>query len=172
MRRIRNIVLCYESLGEMAQSYEFLTALRSFHVYSNTGNWRPYVGQKIPFEREHSNPHDRFVVAGNIMFEGKIAPVTVGHVPRELVRNVWYAIMEGEKFEAFSFGTSSPGRLLYDLEQIATEMKSSDHVYSFNSEEHTKSPRNFLKWNTPFIAILDWGVPNGSLQGPKCNSAE
>ena len=67
---------------------------------------------------------------------------------------------------------NSPGRLLYDLEQSATEMKSSDHVYSFNSEEHTKIPRKFLKWNTPFIAILDWGVPNGTLQGPKCNSAE
>ena len=56
----------------MAQSYEFLTALRGFHVYSNTVDWRPYVGQKITFKRGHSNLHDRFAVAGKTMFKGKI----------------------------------------------------------------------------------------------------
>ena len=76
-----------------------MTALRSFHVYSNTVNWRPYVGQKITFKREHSNLHP-FAVAGKTMFKGKITPVAVGHVPRELARYVWYAIMEGAKFEA------------------------------------------------------------------------
>ena len=50
--------------------------------------------------REHNNPHDHFAVAGKTMLKGKIAPVTVGHVPRELARYVWYAIMEGAKFEA------------------------------------------------------------------------
>ena len=84
----------------MAQSYEFFTALRGFHVYSNTVNWRQYVGQKITFKREHNNPHDRFVVAAKTMLKGKIASVTVDHVPRELARYVWYAIMEGAKFEA------------------------------------------------------------------------
>ena len=82
------------------QSYEFFTGLRGFHVYSNTVNRRPYVGQKITFKREHNNPHDRFAVAGKTMLKGKIAPVTVGHVPRELARYVWYARMEGAKFEA------------------------------------------------------------------------
>ena len=84
----------------MAQSYEFFTALRDFHVYSNAVNWRPYVGQNITFKRKQNNPHDRFAVAGKTMLKGKIAPVTVGHVPRELGRSVWYAIMEGAKFEA------------------------------------------------------------------------
>ena len=84
----------------MAQSYEFFTALRGFHVYSNTVNWRLYVGQKITFKREHNNPHDRFAVAGKTRLKGKIALVTVGHVPRELARYVWYAIMEGAEFEA------------------------------------------------------------------------
>ena len=84
----------------MAQSYEFFTALRGFHVYSNTVNWRQYVGQKITFKREHNNPHDRVAVAAKTMLKGKIAPVTVDHVPQELARYVWYAIMEGAKFEA------------------------------------------------------------------------
>ena len=40
------------------------------------------------------------MVAGKTMLKGKIAPVTVGHVPQELARYIWYAIMEGAKFEA------------------------------------------------------------------------
>ena len=63
-------------------------------------NLRPYVGQKITFKREHSNPNDSFAVPGKTMFKGKIAPVTADHVPRELARYVWYAIMEGGKFKA------------------------------------------------------------------------
>ena len=27
-----------------------------YHVYSNTAKWKPYVGQKIKFKREHNNP--------------------------------------------------------------------------------------------------------------------
>ena len=65
----------------------FLLRLASF-MSTQTLNWRPYVGQKITFKREHNNPHDRFAVAGKTMLKGKIAPVTVGHVPRELARYV------------------------------------------------------------------------------------
>ena len=40
--------------------------------------------QKITFSKEEKNPHDRFAVAGKAMLKGKLCPVTVGHVPREM----------------------------------------------------------------------------------------
>ena len=36
----------------MADHLEFYTGLRGFHVYSNTINWRPDVGQKLTFKRK------------------------------------------------------------------------------------------------------------------------
>ena len=52
--------------------------------------WRPYVGQKLTFMREHDNRHDKFAVAGKIMLKGKIGLIIVGHIPRELSRYTWY----------------------------------------------------------------------------------
>ena len=80
--------------------FEFHTGLRGFHVYSNTINSRPYVGQKLTFKREHDNRHDKFAVAGKTMVKGKIGLIIVGHIPRELSRYTWYAIQEEVKFEA------------------------------------------------------------------------
>ena len=56
------------------------------------------LGQQITFSKEENNPHDRFAVAGKAMLKGKLCPVTVGHVPREMSRHVWYAITEGADF--------------------------------------------------------------------------
>jgi hypothetical protein len=84
----------------MTETFEFLTGLRGFHVYCNTVNWVPYTGQNISFKREHNNKHDNFAVAGKTLLKGRIGPITVGHVPRELSRHTWYAIQCGAQFEA------------------------------------------------------------------------
>ena len=76
----------------MTDTFEFFTGLRGFHVYCNTVNWVPYVGQNIIFKREYNSKHDRFVMAGKTLLKGRTAPITVAHVPREPSRHTWYAI--------------------------------------------------------------------------------
>lgn len=83
---------------DTAELFCFTTGLRGFHVYSNTVGWKPYLHQKITFKREVDNVHDRFAVAGLVTLPGTLAPVIVGHVPRELSRYVWYALGKGAKF--------------------------------------------------------------------------
>ena len=55
----------------MADNFEFYTGLRGYDVYSNTVSWKPYVGQKITFKREHNNPYDKFVFAGIVTMKGR-----------------------------------------------------------------------------------------------------
>ena len=50
----------------MVDNFEFYTGLRGYHAYSNTVSWKPYVGHKIKFKREHNNPYDKFAVAGKV----------------------------------------------------------------------------------------------------------
>ena len=59
-------------------------ALRGFHVYRNTENWAPIIGEELTFMSKHHNNHDRFAVAGQSFLPGRLAPVTVRHMPREL----------------------------------------------------------------------------------------
>ena len=80
----------------MTDTFEFFTGLKGFHVYCNTVNWVPYVEQNIIFKLEYNNKHHSFDVAGKTLLKLRIAPITVGHVPRELSRHTWYAIQEGE----------------------------------------------------------------------------
>ena len=87
-----------EDAMQTAQSFCFTTGLRGFHVYSTTKGWKPYLQQKITFKREHNNVHDRFAVSGLTTLRGTLAPVVVGHIPRELSRYVWYALQKGAKF--------------------------------------------------------------------------
>ena len=68
--------------------------IRGYHVYGNTENWKPYVGEYIAFRQEHANPHDRFAVIGQSDINGRVA-ITVGHVPREISRHIWYALHYG-----------------------------------------------------------------------------
>ena len=85
-------------MAQITLTYVFTTALRGFHVYRS--EWKPYIGQNITFKQEFENPHDRFAVAGKANLPGKLCAVSVGHVPREMSRHVWYAITEGAEFSA------------------------------------------------------------------------
>ena len=47
---------------------------------------------ELTFMPEHHNNHDRFAVAGQSFVPGRLAPVTVEHVARELSQYIWHAI--------------------------------------------------------------------------------
>ena len=71
----------------MANNFEFYIGLRGYLLYSNTVStvsWKPYVGQKLTFKKDHNNPYDKFAVTGKIMMKGKIGLIVVGRVPRKL----------------------------------------------------------------------------------------
>ena len=79
----------------VVQHFKFAPALRGFHVYKNTENWRPSKGQELTFHREFNNDFHRSAVAGKTLLPGKLAPSIVGHVPREVSRYIWYALRYG-----------------------------------------------------------------------------
>ena len=84
----------------MANNSEFCSGLNRYHVYSSTVNWKPYVGQKIAFKKEHNNPSDKFAVARKVTMKGMVGLIVVGHIPRKLYQYLWFSIREGPKFEA------------------------------------------------------------------------
>ena len=49
----------------------------------------------MTFHREFDNDFDGFAVTGKTLLPGKLAPLTVGHVPRKLSRYIWYALRYG-----------------------------------------------------------------------------
>ena len=44
---------------------------------------------------ELSNKYARFAVAGKVLLPNKLARVVVGHIPREISRYTWHAILNG-----------------------------------------------------------------------------
>ena len=87
-------------MAQISTSVNFGCGLHGFHFYANTANWKPILGERISFKRELDNEHDKFAVAGQKILRGKLAPETIGHIPREIPRHVWYAILEGAKITA------------------------------------------------------------------------
>ena len=93
--------------------FTFVTALGSFHVYHGTVNWNPYIGQDLSFKCELNNMHKKFAVCSKALLPGKIVPVDVGHVAKELSRHIWFAIQKGTKVSAVVDNTKSkPSPLL------------------------------------------------------------
>ena len=99
----------------IANTFEYFTGLKGFHVYSNTVNYKPHIGQKISFKREHNNNYDKFAVARKTLLKGIIGAVTVRHIPRELSRHTWYVIQEGANFQATVYDTKGKPSLLIQV---------------------------------------------------------
>ena len=107
----------------MTDTFEFFTGLRGFCVCCNTVKWVPYVGQNIIFKCEYNNKRDRFAVAGKTLLKGCIAPITVGHVPRELSRHTWHVIQEGAQFKAMVHNTKARPPLAQSELEIPIRVK-------------------------------------------------
>ena len=56
---------------------------------------RTSLKQQFAFKQEKDNKHDRFAVAGQTILPGTPSPFTVGHIPIELSRYIWYALQRG-----------------------------------------------------------------------------
>ena len=53
------------------------------------------MGKKyLLIKREFNDIHDRFAVAGQVLIRGKLCPVNVGHMPREISQYIWFAILD------------------------------------------------------------------------------
>jgi hypothetical protein len=83
------------SEGTVAE-IKFVTGLRGYHVYRT--NWKPHLKQPLTFKQERNNEHDRF--AGQTNLPGTLSPSTVGHIPLELSRYIWYALERGASINA------------------------------------------------------------------------
>lgn len=68
-------------------AFNFTSAIRGFHVYRY--NWTPVVGERLRSAREYGNPHDKHAVAVTLK------NITVGHVPMEISKVVWYFVRKG-----------------------------------------------------------------------------
>ena len=68
-----------------------------------TENWNPFLEENVRFRREVGNEADRFAVAGHVRIPGRLGRVVVGHVPRELSRYIWHAMLWGCEFNASVF---------------------------------------------------------------------
>ena len=82
--------------------FGFSTAVRGFHVYRRV--WFPHPGQHLRAEREHMNAEDRFVIAvrersGAGADEDADNRPIVGHLPRELSKELWYFLLHGGVLE-------------------------------------------------------------------------
>ena len=72
---------------------EHKVASRGWHVYGRSVWQRPSYDDKIFAEKdtdERATAHDKFAVAWKKEDRGKVVPDTVGHVPREISRAVWF----------------------------------------------------------------------------------
>ena len=83
------------SEGTVAE-IKFVTGLRGY-PFSRT-NWKPHLKQPLTFKQERNNEHDRF--AGQTNLPGTLSPSTVGHIPLELSRYIWYALERGASINA------------------------------------------------------------------------
>ena len=86
-------------------TFDFITGLRGFHVYRDI--WKPSLNQFINFKQERNNCYDRFAVAGMTKLPGTLAASIAGHMPRELIRCIWYAIERGAPITATLVSTQA-----------------------------------------------------------------
>ena len=67
----------------MANTFEYITGLRAFYMYSNMANWKPHIGQKISFKCKGNSNCDDIVTTGKNLLKGRIGAFTVGHISIE-----------------------------------------------------------------------------------------
>ena len=66
------------------------------------------------FKQEKDNKHDRFVVAGQTILPGTLFHSTVGHVPIEVSRHIWHALVcTAESMVSSLFNTRDKVLVLY-----------------------------------------------------------
>ena len=73
-------------------------------------NWKPHIGRKTSFKREHNNNYNKFAVAGKTLLIEWIGAVTV--------------VIEGQKFQATVYDTKTkPSSLIQGGLEIPIKVK-------------------------------------------------
>ena len=115
--------------------------VRGHHVYKD--NWIPEVGDKFEVKIEEMNCHDRYASA--VIVNGE----TVGHVPREFSKPVYYFIKNNGCVTGEVYGRRK-------LSEICMKGLEIPCVYDFFfwKEEHKKTDKN-PKGSRLFIFIVN-----------------
>ena len=130
----------------------FKIGLRGFHFYKQTENWQPFAGQSVYFRRELDNEADRFAVAGLVRMDGRNERITVGHVPRELSRHFWHAILHGCTFSA---SVTHPRHKSSPLMQGGLEIELDVKAWWGDLEKLSILNQNVLLYNYPKDDYVD-----------------
>ena len=77
---------------EATDVYSFESAARGYHFYRSV--WNARIGEQLQATQDDDNTEDRFAVALTKNNQ------TVGHVPREQSRILWYFLSHGGKLTA------------------------------------------------------------------------
>ena len=72
---------------QCSDSDENTSVIRDHHIYRSI--WTPIIGEKLVFEAQDDNEHDKLAVA--VMKDGCI----VGHVPRSISQVLWFYLKRG-----------------------------------------------------------------------------
>ena len=75
--------------------FEFTTGLKGYHIYKNTKNQRPFVGQEISFKKDLANERDHFSMSGKVLLPNKLLLEVISHTLQEIGRDNWHAILNG-----------------------------------------------------------------------------
>ena len=82
----------------MERGFSTIIASRGWHVYCKS-NWQtPKEGQELFAENESNSDIlkcDPYAVAWKIKFASKIAPIVVGHIPKEISHFVNFFLIHG-----------------------------------------------------------------------------
>ena len=135
-----------EGQADSSFSFKFLMGLRGFHHYRHAENWQPFRRQLVRFKRELDNEKDRFAVAGHVRIQGRAGRVTVGHVPRELSRYIWHALLWGCEFKA---SVKNPHYRPSPLMQGGLEIEIEVEVYWGDEEKCNKLKEYLASCNYP-----------------------
>lgn len=100
------------SESESISKFTFMCGLRGFHVYQEI--WRPIVGEILQCCNERNNIHDRYAIATTKRLPGRLANVTVGHLPREISRFTRFLLLRGGVVNVEVIMTQSTEDLLLD----------------------------------------------------------
>ena len=89
-------------------SFKRNIATRGWHVYGKTVQKNSHRGEKLEAKKEYNNEGtkiDPYAIAWTVKRKHKIAPVAVGHIPKEISRFTKFFLNQGERIEAKVFSS-------------------------------------------------------------------
>lgn len=134
------------------KSFSFKMGIRGFHFYRS--EWKPYYKEELFLERDEDNKHDICAVAvvKHVMnVAGRIEIKTVGHVPLEISRYIFYALVHGCKFILY---ISSTQHVRSPITKGGLEIESSVTL-TWDDNDKFQILKQFIEDNYSFARSLE-----------------